>query len=302
MGFLLLVLGGLLLYGQFNGKSALDVVFKWWPLVFFLLGAEILLYSYLLKEEQAKVKYDFFSFFMILVIVVSGLSLYSLNQLGLTQRLSMMINAQSYSLQAPVEEYKLENTVKKIVITSPDRARLSVRTGTGNTLLAYGYVTADTRESAQLIVADKKMSAYEKGDTLYLAFNISLNNSSWGYDARVTELTLVIPDDRQVEIKGSHYELGLAVDNLKNNWIIDSPGSLEVRLNANSNLAIEALVRHKSQLKGNVAWNIPGNGEESEESEEEQANGKRVQGNYTLGKGQYKLGIICNGEVTVNKI
>lgn len=298
MGFLLLILGGLLVYGQFNGKSALDIILTWWPVIFFLLGAEVLFYSYLLKEEQPKLKYDFFSIFIILMLVLTGIGLYGLNQLGLTQRLSMMVNAQSYSMQTPVEEFKLEAAVKKIVITSPAQTRLKVRTATGSSLLAYGnaYITADSKEKAQGLLTEQRITTHQKDDTLYVAFNLPLNNGPLGYHARMTDFTLVIPQDRQVEIKGGHYGLELVVDNLNNNWLIETPSSLEVRLGANPDLAIEALVDHKDLLRGNVEWITVQNVKDGE------AKRPGIQGRSTFGKGQYKLAVICGGEVTVKKI
>jgi thiol:disulfide interchange protein len=95
MGVLLIALGGFLLWAQINHKAALDLVIRWWPLILLLLGGEILWYAYAAKEEAPKIKYDFFSIFIIFFIVLTSLGLYSLNYIGVIPRLSMMVSARS---------------------------------------------------------------------------------------------------------------------------------------------------------------------------------------------------------------
>ena len=68
MGILLMGLGILLVYARINMYDSLSVVIKWWPILFFLLGAEVLMYTYFSNNEN-KIKYDIFSILVVMIIV-----------------------------------------------------------------------------------------------------------------------------------------------------------------------------------------------------------------------------------------
>lgn len=78
MGLLLILMGSLLLFGQINDISSIELIFKWWPAVLIMLGIEILLYVFLSRKEQLAVKYDGFSIFIIMLIIFSTLVAYGI--------------------------------------------------------------------------------------------------------------------------------------------------------------------------------------------------------------------------------
>ena len=65
MGIILVALGSIMLYSQIAGVQSLGLILKWWPIILVLLGVEILVYIFLSKQEQPKVKFDIFSIFII---------------------------------------------------------------------------------------------------------------------------------------------------------------------------------------------------------------------------------------------
>lgn len=96
MGVLLIMLGGLLLYAQISLIPAMEIVIKWWPIILFLLGAEVLIYTALSKQDSPKVKYDLFSIFIILLIVLTGVGMYGLTEAGVIPRLNRIVVAQNF--------------------------------------------------------------------------------------------------------------------------------------------------------------------------------------------------------------
>lgn len=78
MGLLLILMGCLLLFGQINDISSIELIFNWWPAVLIMLGIEILLYVFLSRKEQLIVKYDGFSIFIIMLIIFSTLVAYGI--------------------------------------------------------------------------------------------------------------------------------------------------------------------------------------------------------------------------------
>lgn len=78
MGVLLIVLGCVLFVSQIQGWSSIQIIFKLWPLVLIMLGAEILGFLFFSRKENSVVKYDGFSIFIILVIVFFSVAAYAI--------------------------------------------------------------------------------------------------------------------------------------------------------------------------------------------------------------------------------
>lgn len=300
MGVLLVGSGIFLLYAQIYKNNALDIVANWWPIILFMLGIEVLWYSFSSKEDNAKLKYDIFSIFIIFMIVVSSIGIYGLSQFGITQRLTMMMSAQNYMLPLPGEEFALDDTIRKIVIDSP-RSDVSIRQGNENKVILYGNanVTADNRETAEKLIAPKMMVGRKAGDTLYLSFSVPHSSGDMSYRAWIEKITLIIPGDRIVEVKSDN-SIELYADSFKNQLSIESSGMVKVKASENSDCQIAAYVTHKDNLRGNLDWTIiepisPGQNEEQEHE-------KMTVGKLLFGQGSCKINIIGKGEIEINKI
>ena len=82
MGFALIALGIFLLldlFGAFNGGYW---AMRLWPVVIIFLGVEVLLYAVVAnkKPETLKIKYDFVSIFLVLLIGMASLGLWGFNE------------------------------------------------------------------------------------------------------------------------------------------------------------------------------------------------------------------------------
>jgi hypothetical protein len=294
MGLVLVASGIILLLAQFQGISALSLALKWWPVIFILLGIEVLWHVYSSKEENPKVKYDVFSIMMIFFIVFCGLGVWGLTEVGIMPRLTRMASAQRYQLKTPREEIKLENSVKKIVIEAP-RCGLKVRDGGGNSILgmATADITADNRQTAEDFLAGETIASRRVGDIIYLSFNLPLSGGEFGYQARIIDYDLILPGDREVEINGS-YPLQVYADRLQNNWLIDGADT-EIRVSENADLKIEGLMEDQDCFSGNVDWKIT-------EPPADLGGPYKTRGELVLGSGRYKLNVINSHRLTVNKI
>lgn len=300
MGVLLLSMGVLLLYAQFNSIAAIDIINKWWPIVFVLLGGEIIAYTYLIKDAQQRIRYDFISILVVLFIVGAGTGLYCLSETGLIERAREAIASKHYTLQLPEEKVELDNTIRKLIMESPSHTKLTVRTSQENAASIQGtaYVSADSQENAQKLLLDKVVTTRRVGDTVYIAFNLPMSGGDLGYNARISEFTVFLPESRQVEINGD-YQLDLIIYNLKNNWDVNANGDINLRLGSGLDLTVNSLVNNKRNLQGNVTWKIP---EEEQVPEEEKEGNKRIVGSVTCGQGTNKINIISRGNVEVNQV
>ncbi|WP_214628351.1 DUF4097 family beta strand repeat-containing protein [Paenibacillus agaridevorans] len=69
---LILSVGGLLLWDQARGSSDIAFLGDWWPLLFLLLGIEVILYSTVLRAKSAKLKFDLSGAAAALVVTVTA--------------------------------------------------------------------------------------------------------------------------------------------------------------------------------------------------------------------------------------
>lgn len=302
MGLVLIGLGAFLIYSHANPQAALFTAVRWWPLLLFLLGGEILFYSYVLPGNGVKLKYDIFSIMIIFLIVITTLGVFGITQVGIMPRLTMMVNAQQFHLETPLSEIALDPDVKKIVVEqSPDN--LTVRTGTDRKVASYGraYVNADNRETADRLLAEKTLSTKKVGDTLFIGFNTYNSGNGMSYYARLLEQTLLVPSDCAVEIKGGDY-LSVIANDLKGNLIIDHVNRTDIRLPNTADVEITAVTSAADNLKGTVPWNVNPVKGNSENPKNQGNDENKVTGTAVLGKGTGKIDIITEGEVTVNQV
>jgi len=299
MGVVLVATGVMLLFAQLNNKAVLDFAIKWWPLIFILLGGEVLWHTYSAKEENPKVKYDLFSIIIIFLVVISGLGVQALTEIGIIPRLSKVAFAQEYLLKKPYQEISLEG-IKRIVLNSP-RCELVVHAGEGNSVLATAtaIVKADCQETAEKLIEAGGLVSRRAGDTLFLYFSQPLSPGELSYYARITEYNLVIPGDRKVEIN-SDFPVRIFADKLKGNWLIDGKET-EVRVPEDADLKIEALVWDRSDLGGTVDWKITEPMAENDEAGQSRES-KQVKGEAVLGNGKYKINVFSRSRLVVNKI
>lgn len=76
MGLLLIALGVIMLVSQILEVSLIEYIIKWWPIVLISIGLEILIYVFLSKQEDTKVKYDVFSIIIISILVIVSVGVY----------------------------------------------------------------------------------------------------------------------------------------------------------------------------------------------------------------------------------
>jgi hypothetical protein len=297
LGIFLIGSGGLLFYAQFNGENALEIAATWWPLLLFLLGIEVLWYVYTAKEEAPKIKYDFFSIFIIFLFLIVSMGVYGVSQIGLAPHLHARLSAQDFQLQTSPEELVLEKAIKKIVLDVPSN-HLRLRIGPEDLVTAFGkaYVTAENMEMAEKLLDSKLLESRQVGDTLYVSFNQPFSASDSPYYARIDDLTLVVPADRSLEVKSSR-RLEVDVTGLKSQLLIEGSGTTELKVPEQGDYALTAYVDDEHDLQGNVKWTIQG-----KQKEEQEEYSSSLEGELIFGKGHYKINIMSSGTVVVNKI
>lgn len=92
MAIVLIAFGVLMFLSQINKKSAVELAIKFWPTILFLIGGEILWFAYKYKDEDVKIRYDVFSIFIILFILMINIALYGLMETGIIDLIKLKVS------------------------------------------------------------------------------------------------------------------------------------------------------------------------------------------------------------------
>lgn len=297
MGVVLIAFGILIFIAQVNNVSAINLSIKFWPIILFLIGGEILWYSYKYREEDIDIRYDVFSIFIVLLIVIMNLGIYGLVETGISSKINSMISSESFTFKLPYKELEFDKNIEKIVIETPQHSNLKLRSEKNDKIVFSGSanITAESKEKAKELLDDEYIISKQSGNILYISFaDTSI------YNERVNgfspyDFILSIPGNKKVEVNGQGDNMEIVLDSVNNDWVIDNIGNIKIRLGKSIDARIEASVYNSEILGGNVQWKTT-----EIKSETEDVDG--VKGELTYGDGSNNINIFNSGEVVVNEL
>lgn len=299
MGLLLVFSGIGLLYAQFDRTGVVDNIFKWWPVVFILLGIEVLVQNYLKKDEGSVLRYDIFSIIIVFLIVVSGLGLHTVSELGLSKIIRNEINRQVFSV--PVShEVPLDPGTKQVVLeTSNGNIKLDTYSGSSIRVRSNLKIRAESREEALAGVEELTLITEQKaGNTQYLCFEPTLNSGI----PVPSDVSILVPDSMAVhlDLEGNAAEVNL--NSVNSDWKITGPGRCSLNLPSTANVTVTALVDNKEALHGNLAWNVSPSFPIQDQAEYDHHEGRPVQAQAKLGNGTHKLNVVGINDLAINRL
>ena len=295
MAIVLIAFGIIIFIAQVNKVSAVDLSIKFWPMTLFLLGGEILWFSYKYKDEDIKVKYDVFSVLIVLLIVAMNIGIYGLIETGMMSKINMMVSSQNFTYKIPYGEIQVDDGVEKIVIDSSSASNLTIRTDKNSRIVSSGSlnITADSKEKAEEFLNNKYITDKRLGNTLYISFIDREIHKDYSTSAYPYDFTLTIPDNKKVEINGGG-ELQLIWDNIESDWVIDNVNRTKIRLGKDIDAKISAFIHDREMLNGNAKWGISASANEEETS--------NIKGELIYGDGKNKINILNSNGVTVDEL
>lgn len=307
MGLLLVGSGIGLLYGQFNGAGVVNLAVKWWPVIFIILGIEVLVQYYFRKSEDSKIKYDIFSIFMIILIVLAGLGIQAASEFGVTRYIQTQLNAHDYNLTTETTSLEAD-AAKRIVVHAQTAPHLTVRNAATNSVSLYGlgHVRAESRSQAIKVLEDNaKIRTHQDGDTLYI--DLDTNSFPCSY-------YLTLPATVAVEIDCSGSSLELCPAQINNDWIIKGTADTQIVIPSSANVLVTALDTDMHSLHGNIPW-VSTDGKplsnllkeettpnDQGDMRENSQQGLETQFQAKLGNEGHKLTILESGDLTVNQL
>ncbi|PDZ11215.1 exosporium protein E [Bacillus pseudomycoides] len=253
MGISIITLGCFLLFSTIKGIQVFDNFTAWWPILFIVLGIEILLYVTFSKKEQPIIKYDIFSIFFIGALGTVGISFYFLLSTGLLEEIRYSIGTTEQTNNIPEVQHDIPDSIKKIVVDTSNTP-LTIEGSNINKvhLLGTYEMTMKANEKNKLKQEDF-MAIHTVGETMYVTLKpLPVHHKFFASQSRMTA-TLVLPQNKNVEIRGSERELSLYPGQLQSNWSVQERSNVSVHLVKDSDITLSAVTNQKDS-HGNTPW------------------------------------------------
>lgn len=281
MGVVLIAFGVILFLSQINKFSALNIVLKLWPVILILIGLEILWCRYASRDESTVIKYDLFSIFIVLVILIANIGIFAVSESGLINRFQGMLLSSNYNIDKSINEYMVDGSINKIIIDNANNLVIRATSGSKISGISKLSVYASSKEEADELASSDDMRYEKSGDILYVYYSNNVKNN-YSY-SNIRNLEIFLPDNIDVEVMNC-YNLDLIYSGFNNKWTFDGVNSLNVRLDKTSNIDVRAFVESADSLSGNIKWSFDSLGE------------------YVNGEGANTINILNSSNITVNEV
>jgi hypothetical protein len=202
MGLSLILIGGSLLISAWAGNEAWLTLFRWWPVVFVLLGCEVLIYLYMPNKERPFVYYDVFSILFVGVLCVLCVIFAVLTSTGVMQELRYAMGSTEYTQDLPELRQPVPASVKKVIVRSSIAALKVDRAETSELHLFGSYRTTGAMTDAdQGRHKEEASTVHIIGDTLYVSIKDLPARRGFAHVYPSPEAVLVVPKELKVEIR-----------------------------------------------------------------------------------------------------
>ncbi|MBC8079925.1 MAG: hypothetical protein H7X86_06245 [Gorillibacterium sp.] len=205
MSVTLIALGIGLLIRLGKGSETTLFFLDWWPLVFILLGGELLLQLILSGQKDSPIRYDVFSILFVGLICSGGLILALLTSTGIMTEVREAIGGTERSVSLPEFRETVGSETKKIVVTS-HQSNLVIRREDAGEMFLFGTYRQQLNEGKPVVEVNKAdFAAIRKsGSTLYVEVKALPLNHGIHTEYQETSATLVVPSTIAVEINGPY--------------------------------------------------------------------------------------------------
>ncbi|WP_458353551.1 LiaF transmembrane domain-containing protein [Peribacillus frigoritolerans] len=295
MGISLVGLGLVLLVSQIADMNLTTILLSWWPLLFIILGAEILFYIYFSRKESSFVKYDILSILFVGLLGTTGIVFILLTSSGLMDQVRAAVNSEEKTVNLPGFNQKAGKGIQRVVLDSGPYP-LTIESGNDGKVSVFGTYGERVMEDADSLLkkAEDYLLVERNGDTLYISFkDLPMQNGLLDSGTMNLKATLIIPAELAVEIDGQSTDLVLKPRKLLNDWSVKDSGNLSVFLQDNSDIKIDA--RGAEELDGpENGWKMT---EVKEETNEEGIVKKN--GIFNTGEGKHTLTVTDTFNVNV---
>lgn len=297
MGATLVLLGIFLILSQLLNWEPAYVMTSWWPLLFVVLGSEILVYLFLAKKENPPIKYDFLSIFFVGVLGFAGIGFTVMSATGVLEKMNDWMNYEVKTLDLPAYSEPLDDRVKRVVLDVGAHP-LTIESGTGQEMSVFGTYRSEILNDKRTVTnSEDYLLTKRSGDTLYVLMKDLPDSPPIFGTYPDMNATIVVPDNVYLEVNANHQSLHMQPRTLHNHWLITHAADLTIQLTD------EADILFDTKNIGNIdteqgEWDLVN--EPTEHSEEEQY--EPQSGTLQIGEGTYTIAVSNVETLTVSVV
>jgi len=221
MGLAFVLLGVALLLVEVFKIDLGYIILSWWPIIFILLGIEMLVYLFKRKEDQVSIKFDFLSILFVGIIGTVGIGLTIVSQLGLVDMVKESIHSEYRVEDLPPHTQSLDG-IKKVVVDT-NNYHVNFYSSNANSLEVFGTIEGNWGKEEMIDEPNDYIVTRQSGDILFVTLKsiYSTNHFTGGVYDR--QLTIVIPSDIKMEAIGDYNNrITVSADILNNHWVVQN--------------------------------------------------------------------------------
>jgi len=202
MGVLLIALGIIMLVSQILEVSVIEHIIKWWPIILIMIGLEILVYVFLSKQNETKVKFDVFSIIVISIMMIASVGVYGVT--ALVQSGDCIV-----SINSIFDNYKNDSKFKKNFAVDANSDNLVIDNSMGNVYVTKG-----------------------DGEKIEVEANISIWNNDEEYAAKIADSLINIIGEKYIKISSESKEYSHKgnIGSIKIDYSIKVPDTVKVEV------------------------------------------------------------------------
>jgi len=216
MGVLLIATGLILLAGEIQGYNGAGLILRWWPAILIILGAEILVYIFVSREEQPRIKFDGLSIFIVIMIILISSAAYGtgvflksdfsghfLGGMGFYKYETLITRDYEYDAEG-VDKLQLRNSYGKVRIESYAGDKIRIESSI--------HIRNNDEEAARKLA--EKLLEINAHKTLTISTNDAVLNGGSSYQGSL-DYVVKVPKTLAYDIRnegGSTTLAGLAGD------------------------------------------------------------------------------------------
>jgi hypothetical protein len=204
MGLSLVLVGVTLMVSAWKGLSAFDTLLGWWPVVFIMLGLEILLFIAFSKKEQFVLHYDIFSILFVGVLCCCCIAFALVTSTGLMSEIRHAVGSVQHTVDLPEIAEAVPQEIERIVVQSSGPLPKIDKTAVRELHLFGNYRTRSSEErQADSINKEDVATIHKIGNTMYVAVKELSHRSGINDFYPMATLTITLPENIPLELRGS---------------------------------------------------------------------------------------------------
>jgi hypothetical protein len=208
MGVSLISVGLTLFISSWQGITAFDTLISLWPIIFVLLGCEILMYLYLSRSEKPILHYDLFSIFFVGFLCICCLLFSFLTSTGLMEEFRYTINSKVVIVALPNTQFDVPVGIEKIIIQTSDRKLKIDKNSSAEIRLLGNYQMDALDKSEEKALKTGDIARSETiGKTMYVLIKELPGKRGFERNQPLSSMILVVPQAIPVEVRDAYNNL-----------------------------------------------------------------------------------------------